>query len=291
MSRKRISDKAGWVNHRRLPTGPNGRAMCRRCGIEVPRGRKTFCSAICVHQHKLRSQPTYVRDCVDKRDRGVCAVCGLDTLKEIERLWGKRPVGSYIKPVSEPRNMRDRARLEQTCGNHFRKGAEKQPWGRWAEEFKSILGVYPWARRHLRFWDADHIKPVAEDGGTCGLANYQTLCIPCHRIKTTEQAKRRAAAKRGDTQQPKQENIVSAEKPTAKAMQKSLKQFMTNDDNNPHRLVSAAKLKELAKALDPDIRMDKQVHLAVCREVSIIVKKAMLRCYDNKRSTIRPADL
>ena len=84
---------------------------------------------------------------------------------------------------------------------------------------------------------------------------------------------------------------MSTEKPTPKAMQKSLKQFMTDEDNNPHRLVSATKLKELAKAMDPDIRMDKQVHLAVCREVSIIVKKAMLRCYDNKRSTIRPADL
>lgn len=290
MTRDRISKKAGWVNHRKLPTGPNGRAMCRRCGLEVPRGRKTFCSAICVHQHKVRSQPGYVRDCIDKRDHGVCGPCGLDTLAEIKRLWGKRPVGRGANPASEPRNMRERARLEQTCGNHFRKGAEDRPWGQWAEEFKACLGAYPWARRQLRFWDADHIQPVAEDGGGCGLDNYQTICLPCHRAKTTEQAKRRAAAKQSSAT-PEQETNMSTEKPTPKQMQKSLKKFMTDEDNNPHRLVSAAKLKELAKAMDPDIRMDKQVHVALCREIAGVVKKAMLRCYDNKRSTIRPTDL
>jgi hypothetical protein len=34
-------------------------------------------------------------------------------------------------------------------------------------------------RRHL--WDADHILPVAEGGGECGLTNMRTLCLLCHR--------------------------------------------------------------------------------------------------------------
>lgn len=35
-------------------------------------------------------------------------------------------------------------------------------------------------------WDADHIVPVAEGGGECDLSNMQTLCLKCHRIRTTE---------------------------------------------------------------------------------------------------------
>lgn len=33
-------------------------------------------------------------------------------------------------------------------------------------------------------WQADHILPVSECGGLCGLENLQTLCIECHASKT-----------------------------------------------------------------------------------------------------------
>lgn len=33
-------------------------------------------------------------------------------------------------------------------------------------------------------WDADHIIPVYAGGGGCTLDNFQTLCRPCHVIKT-----------------------------------------------------------------------------------------------------------
>jgi 5-methylcytosine-specific restriction endonuclease McrA len=42
------------------------------------------------------------------------------------------------------------------------------------------------------FWDADHMVPVEDGGGACGLDNYQTLCIPCHKSKTAEQAAQKA---------------------------------------------------------------------------------------------------
>jgi 5-methylcytosine-specific restriction endonuclease McrA len=29
-------------------------------------------------------------------------------------------------------------------------------------------------------WEADHIIPVADGGGECGLDNYRLLCRPCH---------------------------------------------------------------------------------------------------------------
>jgi hypothetical protein len=34
------------------------------------------------------------------------------------------------------------------------------------------------------FWQADHILAVAEGGGDCGIQNFQTLCVPCHKLDT-----------------------------------------------------------------------------------------------------------
>lgn len=45
-------------------------------------------------------------------------------------------------------------------------------------------------------WEADHINPVENGGGACGMDNMQTLCIPCHYRKNARQAGERAAARR-----------------------------------------------------------------------------------------------
>ena len=41
-------------------------------------------------------------------------------------------------------------------------------------------------------WEADHIVPVAEGGGLCGLDNYRTLCRACH-VAETARLRRRLA--------------------------------------------------------------------------------------------------
>jgi 5-methylcytosine-specific restriction endonuclease McrA len=46
------------------------------------------------------------------------------------------------------------------------------------------------------YWDADHILPVVEGGGGCGLNNLRTLCQPCHKRATRELAARRAKDRR-----------------------------------------------------------------------------------------------
>lgn len=38
-------------------------------------------------------------------------------------------------------------------------------------------------------WEADHIVEVRDGGGCCGLDNYQTLCVPCHKAKTRQRTK------------------------------------------------------------------------------------------------------
>lgn len=44
-------------------------------------------------------------------------------------------------------------------------------------------------------WDADHILPVVQGGGECDLANMQTLCLKCHRIRTAVLRKELLAGK------------------------------------------------------------------------------------------------
>jgi hypothetical protein len=39
-------------------------------------------------------------------------------------------------------------------------------------------------------WDADHIVPVKDGGGLCGLDNMRTLCISCHKIITFSSPKK-----------------------------------------------------------------------------------------------------
>ena len=129
-----------------LPRGSEGRVLCRWCSLEVPAARRTFCSDWCVHEWRLRTDPGYLRDRVFERDKGICAVCGMDTVAEwrrIKRLAAARRVGV----------LRD-------------------------------LGLKTLRRSSL--WDADHIAPVVEGGGECDLSNIRTLCLKCHRKATAE---------------------------------------------------------------------------------------------------------
>src|SRR5436309_4891991 len=74
-----------------LERGENGRGLCRWCNLEVPVGRRTFCSDWCVEEWRLRTNPGYLRERVFERDRGICAICGLDcvtALNHLKRLRG-----------------------------------------------------------------------------------------------------------------------------------------------------------------------------------------------------------
>lgn len=167
MSTERIDrERAGWVDRKKRPVGPNGRPLCRYCDQEIEdRKRRTFCSDACVQEHRIRTDPGFVREQVFKRDRGVCASCGLDTTQ----------IDVRIKQLAnlDPSNF----------------GA----YGRAARHVKQELGI-PLNRQ--TYWDADHIVPVIKGGGACGLENYRTLCVPCHRAETARLAAARASERR-----------------------------------------------------------------------------------------------
>ncbi len=140
--------RAGHRSPGELPKGPNGRALCRWCQIEVPRGRQTFCSQHCVDEHVIRTNPTQVRRLLQARDHEVCRVCGRDCAA----------LRAELRRVTDRDERRDRLIAA----------------GWTARE--AMAGV---AGRTL--WDADHTVPVVEGGGGCGLDGYRSLCVPCHR--------------------------------------------------------------------------------------------------------------
>jgi 5-methylcytosine-specific restriction endonuclease McrA len=131
MSTNRTS-RGGWVDRRKLPKGPHGRNLCRRCGAEVPKGRHTFCSGACVREWRLRTDPAYLRQRVFERDRGVCAECGIDTellrkekrkldyaaRRRFEKDWGARRNlwdAHHILPVSQGGGECDLANMRTLC--------------------------------------------------------------------------------------------------------------------------------------------------------------------------------
>lgn len=85
------------------------------------------------------------------------------------------------------------------------------------------------------------------------------------------------------------------EHPTPRQMSQGLNEWWGEEDSeerkNARKLITATKLKELLKALDPNGRMQADVHDAICKDVAKVLKKALMRAYDNKRMTIRPSDL
>jgi 5-methylcytosine-specific restriction enzyme A len=162
---RRLSE-AGWARGVVGEVGELGRPLCRWCRMEIlAKRRRTFCSDFCVHQWRLRSDPGYLRDQVFLRDKGVCGMCGTDTVAAYAELKRSRGTG--------------RAELLEVWG--MRSVGATTPAGK-----KRPPGTP--ARRSL--WDADHVLPVAEGGGECDLDNLRTLCLCCHREVTADLRRR-----------------------------------------------------------------------------------------------------
>lgn len=56
--------------------------------------------------------------------------------------------------------------------------AERQ-WRKRKPPTRSVRLTRAWLQARPR-WEVDHIVPVADGGGECGLANLRLLCRPCH---------------------------------------------------------------------------------------------------------------
>jgi 5-methylcytosine-specific restriction enzyme A len=64
-------------------------------------------------------------------------------------------------------------------------------------------------------WEADHIVPVADGGGECGLDNYRLLCRPCHiRVTVEWRAARATGLQRALSEAPEAHAATSASTPS-----------------------------------------------------------------------------
>ena len=166
---------------------PRKKGECRWCGKPVGGRRRSWCSQACVDQYLVRSDPATARRLVYGRDRGVCALCGLDTVRlaavagaELRRV--KALAADSRRDWPQP--LRDLWRVLVLLDGHPYEVPVS--WG-WRG---------PHSIKAARLWQADHVVPVAEGGGACGLENLRTLCVWCHSRETGALRRRLNAARR-----------------------------------------------------------------------------------------------
>jgi len=158
------------------PKDENGKPLCRWCRGAVLPPRTCWCSAKCVQDYEDRYDSKHQRRQVKKRDKGVCAMCSLDTTKfreELKRLYREAwPQDSYIHQC-----LLEKAPL---CLEYL------------AKHGMTLKDVKFTSRGMADFWQADHTVPVIEGGGGVHWNELRTLCSACHRKETKALAGRRA---------------------------------------------------------------------------------------------------
>ena len=162
-----------------------GRGRCRFCRriLTGPRTRR-WCSQDCVNQALVRCHPSFARQKVRHRDKGVCAVCGLDT-RALKRAYKAAyqavPYPEQTAPRWSPETGWAPVNVPDYTGWRLETAAIR--------DRLRMLGFEP----NRSYWEMDHIIPVVEGGGFCGLDGLRTLCVPCHKRATAALAARRAA--------------------------------------------------------------------------------------------------
>lgn len=124
-----------------VPKDAAGRPLCRWCGKPVPPPKRTVCSQACVHEIRMRTDQGYARNRVYERDKGRCALCGVDTdrlariarrLQSIACFEHRMPGGQWAPHPSAARRL---VQLEQLlaiiCGLGTSWEIPRAPAGGW----------------------------------------------------------------------------------------------------------------------------------------------------------------
>ena len=136
---------------------------CTWCGGHARKPRRTWCSEACFQAYTA-ILPSTCASLAYSRDRGICQLCGVDTI---------RITSLFLK-------FRQRWMTATTPD-------ETQEWKAVFETFAAHvvdLG-FRLKRDHIRnMTEGDHIIPVVRGGGLTGVENYRTVCVPCHTAET-----------------------------------------------------------------------------------------------------------
>ena len=182
----------------------NGNVVCScGCGRPPGKGRRTWHSQECVDRWMVANSSQYVRDKLFERDKGVCAMCGVDSEKAKRRAeaasshWWSRWHGFYARIESWHRRHGWNVVVPDFLN------AKNDRFECWSPRVRSAMDkrlnamrAEGWnVHRQSSWWEADHIVPVVEGGGQCDLSNFRTLCVRCH-WKVTRELRARLAEKR-----------------------------------------------------------------------------------------------
>lgn len=80
--------------------------LCRQCEGPLPPRRSSYCSDACSEAFNFRWFQSFIRPRVFERDRGVCALCHLDTVLFLKHVQGARWTSHY---QSDPLKARHRS--------------------------------------------------------------------------------------------------------------------------------------------------------------------------------------
>jgi len=165
-----------------LPTGldADGRKLCAWCPNPLPRGRRRYCSAACDFEAGIRMQPLLALRHVGERDGWRCGKCG-------RKLWPKDHEYTVLRRVVP----------ESWLGRSIRRyEADYRHLQRMHEALKTGL------KAGMIRYELDHVVPVSEGGGCCGLDGFRLLCLrPCH-AEETGKLRRRLNARKREAVQP-----------------------------------------------------------------------------------------
>uniref|UniRef100_A0A1D2A8V2 DNA annealing helicase and endonuclease ZRANB3 n=1 Tax=Auxenochlorella protothecoides TaxID=3075 RepID=A0A1D2A8V2_AUXPR len=138
-----------------------------------------FCSGACEAAFALKRSGGAIRRALFRLERGVCTnpQCKLDCHALVTRL-------QIIEKGSAGWEQRRREVLQRLAPSFLHHGN------------KTLLDSLIRSAVEGNAWHADHVIPVYQGGGGCGIENLRTLCVVCHKKVTADQAKARAAERK-----------------------------------------------------------------------------------------------
>ncbi len=156
------------------------KGKCRQCGDTLTGRRTAYCSDACSLEFSIPRVWSVAVGQVWRRDKGICALCGRDPAPIKATLRG------FKARIQDCKTYEERRIIE----------AERQEFITHLNREGFHLSAHSWGVMDGELWQVDHILPVVEGGGGCGLSNLRTLCTGCHKKETKALAARRANANR-----------------------------------------------------------------------------------------------
>lgn len=164
-----------------------------------------------------RNDPAFIRSRILERDKGICALCGCDADKEFaavkEQHQEARRLLSWLENRANEELRKQhgwKVRHNEILPMLWPEAVLKTSQGHPYMDFDKLHRLREkelrhwctealtagWSLHRHEGWDVDHIVPVIEGGGQCGLEGLRTLCHPCHKAVTRELAAKRASQRR-----------------------------------------------------------------------------------------------